>query len=163
MLVGMGFYARWAFIDDPSHFKSTCCQIVQCNITMRQCYHGVHNYSCYKFFIIFAADIDNRDYTQSYESGYDLSGNYPKICSKNMTECYYDDRNIYDTLTIFVISSLADIGWGTVMFVVVIAIVGLISVMFTFKLRSDYVPIRDDTEIGMMTMMPIPTKKISVL
>ncbi len=77
------------------------CEIVACEINEKQCsrelcYYitedlicNLEYYTCYKLNAVLNLDYRNQLYNQSVSYTYD---NYPNICNRNTTKCYYDDR-----------------------------------------------------------------------
>ena len=107
------YYTKWIFYDAYSHIKNVGCKLDQCNVTIGTCYAYTHHdekpYTCYGVKAVYTALINGKKYTNNVIGDYDWSGVYPVMCNKNTTECYYDDRDIQNTLTIFEICLLH---WG---------------------------------------------------
>jgi hypothetical protein len=149
ILTGMGFYAKWAFYDNPNHIKTAICNIEQCNITKGWCFFGGGNYTCYKFSLRYNTTIDNQTYTKIYRGGYDFSGKYPKVCKDDTVECFYDNRNIEETLSLSPLHTISGFLWVLVALFAAAIITCLVLIAFHLKLREEYVEIKDDVEINM--------------
>lgn len=156
---GMAFYIKYIFKDVPLDLKVDTCNINYCNVTNATCcwgYWGRHHFHCesgdfpcYIFVINFTATVNNKNYTTFYNSNdnADDPTSYPSICDYNTTNCYYDIRDVPDTLGLY---SFNPVGfwnyflWGLVLLAAIVITVCLGIWLHSLKWKNDYEEIKSD-------------------
>jgi len=173
IVTGEMFYGKYIFHDDQQlNFKSGVCNVTSCDVGSYMCcdgfwgHHNHHehfyctsaNYPCYQLVVDFTLTLNNSSYPGQYTSDYLIT--YPTQCIAvtntswyyvdNTTSCYYDVRDVSDTLSLYsfnVVGGGSYFLWGLVTLVLITIIVLLIIVLSCcLKITSDYQEIKDDAD-----------------
>lgn len=137
---------KWAFHDEPNRWRSAICNITRCNVSQAICYAGHRvDYICHILDVVLAINIDGENYwIEVWHSVYD----YPNTCLSNTTTCYYNTRKIGSTLDIEKGSSWAEITLGVSGVLISIIVIVVLSVWIgCLSLKSEYIELKNDTEV----------------
>lgn len=154
--IPFGIYTNYIFVEAPSHLHQTNCKINYCNISNTTCYYIEHRdhhhdedkkipFICYRFI----ANYSYENFTKIFDSGYDLSGNYPTVCNYPTVNCFYDDLDMYNSLTLELLY-ISKLKWGFGLFGMILLTSGVITgIVFLILwvccwMRLDYEPIRSE-------------------
>lgn len=103
---------QYSYLDEKAHYHENICHLNNCSMSVSQCCKtSNHCETCYKIGIIYELillnitnDV-NITYTKiSQDIVYD-----PNYCDQTTIFCYYDDRRIIDSLSIWNIYTLKNI------------------------------------------------------
>lgn len=92
-----GYYVKINYFDEKEHFKESMCKINNCTSYMSTCCgEGVNScYVCYNILLEYELLLNN---ITKNGSGVFTDKN---ICSLNSINCYYDDRDIKNSLRLW--------------------------------------------------------------
>src|SRR5579863_1710746 len=113
LILGYIYFTNYVFFEDPSHIKSTSCNTTCDEILRKECYDSTKKsfYTCYDVNITLSVLFDDYNYIRSRTHRYI---DYQIFCNNTFTLCYFDDRNIEDTLDIKAPAERLVFGiWGT--------------------------------------------------
>lgn len=96
--VGLAITIKYSYIDDSLHYHTDTCNINSCTATTTECcsYSGKTRqcYTCYNVAVNYDLYLNETNYTKTSWS----SVRNPNYCNQYTISCYYDDRNILDSL-----------------------------------------------------------------
>lgn len=97
--LGLALTIKYAFIDVLPHYHTDTCYINSCTSTSTECCRTSgktrHCYTCYNIAVNYDLYLNETNYTKtSWSSVGDAT-----YCNQYAINCYYDDRNILDSLT----------------------------------------------------------------
>ena len=138
--VGLGVTIRYAYLDQINHYHTDSCHIVTCTSTKSptQCCTDQDDehicYTCYNVVVNYYLDISNS--TVNYTATSWQTVNYPYFCDRQKLPCYYDDRNISNTLSIQYNTNSGIIGiiiLSVFLVISIIAAIVFVTVLFCCK------------------------------
>ena len=99
---GLALTIKYAYIDEIKHYYTATCQINTCTTTSKTCCGSFRRcYMCYTADVNYTLNLLNNT-NQSYSKIESKAVFNPNFCDQNSLDCYYDDRNIEQSLTILI-------------------------------------------------------------
>lgn len=98
-VTGIALTIKYAYIDEIIHYHTNTCYINDCTKTISECCTdhvktGRTCRTCYRIDVNYNLSLSNQSYSKtSVETVY-----YSDFCDQKSLNCYYDDRNIFESL-----------------------------------------------------------------
>jgi hypothetical protein len=97
--VGLAICIRYSYFENISHYQEDLCEINGCEFVEYTCCkicggptsHRPCCDTCSYYLVNVTLYLNNTIYDKTIQSG---------LCTEPNMSCYYDDRNVYDTLTL---------------------------------------------------------------
>ena|SRR5205085_5656715 len=139
--LGLALTIKYAYIDEIKHYHTAICQINTCTTTSTTCCGSSRQcYTCYTAAVNYTLNLST-NISQSYSKIGSKTVSYSNFCDQNSLDCYYDDRNTQQSLTI----RFAYLPTGGIAGIVFLCIV-LVPIIVAFVMTIFLFPIEQPVE-----------------
>jgi len=104
-MIGLAMIIKYAYIDQLMHYHTDTCYINNCSSTESQCRGSIRShttYTCYaikvNYDLILLNNTNNANDTNIYTKTSEEYDSRTNDCDQTTIICYYNDRNILETL-----------------------------------------------------------------